>query len=296
MFYIFLSICCSVTVSVLLKLAKRYQIDVYQAITWNYSAAIFLTWVFFRPQMVSLQGAPIVSYVSLGILFPLLFIIIATSVKLTGIVRTDVAQRLSLFIPVMAAFLMFGEKPNFIKIIGIAIGFVAMLCLIPWRQRSAVRRRSTNAWFYLVAILVGMGVIDILLKNISKTTSVPFGTSLFIIFVLAFIVAIVGLIYLVSTKKMRFSWPHIIIGWVLGAANFGNILFYITGLKALADTPSTAFSSMDIGVIVLGSMVGLFVFKEKLNRLNLIGIFLAIMAIVIIYYPEIFQHIGAFIF
>jgi drug/metabolite transporter (DMT)-like permease len=141
-----------------------------------------------------------------------------------------------------------------------------------------------------------MGVIDILLKNISKTTSVPFGTSLFIIFVLAFIVAIVGLIYLVSTKKMRFSWPHIIIGWVLGAANFGNILFYIKGLKALADTPSTAFSSMDIGVIVLGSMVGLFVFKEKLNRLNLIGIFLAIMAIVIIYYPEIFQHIGAFIF
>src|ERR1700712_1402692 len=125
MFYIFLSICCSVTVSVLRKLAKRYQIDVYQAITWNYSAAIFLTWAFFRPQLVNLQDAPIVTFLSLGILFPSLFIIIATSVKLTGIVRTDVAQRLSLFIPVMAAFLMFGEKPNVIKIIGIAIGFVA---------------------------------------------------------------------------------------------------------------------------------------------------------------------------
>ncbi|HTD40153.1 MAG TPA: EamA family transporter [Mucilaginibacter sp.] len=296
MFYIFLSICCSVTVSVLLKLAKRYQIDVYQAITWNYSAAIFLTWLFFRPNLINLQDAPVFTYLSLGILFPLLFLIIATSVKLTGIVRTDVAQRLSLFISVMAAFLIFGEKPNIIKIIGIAIGFVALLCLIPWKQQSAVRRRPTNAWFYLVSVLVGMGIIDILLKNISKATSVPFGTSLFIIFVLAFTVAIAGLIYLVFTKKMRFSWPHIIIGWVLGAANFGNILFYIKGLKALANTPSTVFSSMDIGVIVLGSMVGLFVFKEKLNRLNLAGIILAIIAIVIIYYPEIFQHIGAVIF
>jgi hypothetical protein len=36
MLYVFLSICCSVIVSVLLKLARRYQIDVFQAITWNY--------------------------------------------------------------------------------------------------------------------------------------------------------------------------------------------------------------------------------------------------------------------
>ncbi len=78
MFYIILSICCSVTVSVLLKLAKRYQIDVYQAITWNYSAAIFLTWFFFRPQLGSLPNAPIFTYLPLGILFPLLFIVIAT--------------------------------------------------------------------------------------------------------------------------------------------------------------------------------------------------------------------------
>src|SRR3569833_1278721 len=106
MFYIFLSICCNVTVSVMLKLAKRYQIDVYQAVTWNYSAAILLTWLLLRPHMVPLQGASIITYAALGILLPVLFMSIATSVKLTGIVRTDVAQRLSLFIPVLAAFFL----------------------------------------------------------------------------------------------------------------------------------------------------------------------------------------------
>src|ERR1700743_540918 len=154
MFYIFLSICCSVIVSVLLKLAKRYQIDVYQAITWNYSSAIFLTWIFFRPYIVltDLQHAPIYTYLSLGILLPLLFVIIGVSIRLTGIVRTDVAERLSLFIPVLAAFLLFGEALDSIKITGISIGVIAMICLVPWKQRVAARRKSTNSWFYLLLI------------------------------------------------------------------------------------------------------------------------------------------------
>jgi len=292
MFYIFLSICFSVTVSVLLKLAKRYQIDVYQAITWNYSAAILLTWLFYRPHLVNLHDAPVFTYLSLGILLPLLFVVIATSIKLTGIVRTDVAQRLSIFIPVLAAFLIFAEKPNTIKIIGISIGVIAMICLIPWKQKRAVRRRSTNSWFYLVVIFIGMGIIDVLFKQTAKFTAVPYTTSLFIILSLAFIVSIIGLIYLVATKRMRFSWPHILIGWVLGVANFGNILFYLKALKSLANNPSTVFSTMNIGVIVMGAMVGLLVFREKLSRLNFAGIILAIIAIVIISFPELFQHIG----
>jgi drug/metabolite transporter (DMT)-like permease len=197
MFYIFLSICCSVVVSVLLKLAKRYQIDVYQAITWNYSAAIFLTWVFFRPHitLTSLQHAPIYTYLSLGILLPLLFVIMGVSIRLSGIVRTDVAERVSLFIPVLAAFLLFGEALDGIKITGISIGVIAMICLVPWKQRVAARRKSTNSWVYLLLIFIGIGVIDVLLKHIAKFTDVPFTTSLFIVFILAFIVAFIGLIY-----------------------------------------------------------------------------------------------------
>lgn len=293
MFYIFLSICCSVTVSVLLKLAKRYQIDVYQAITWNYSAAILLTWLFFRPKLVNLQDVPVYTYASLGILLPLLFIVIATAVKLTGIVRTEVAQRLSLFIPVIAAFLLFDEKLNAVKIVSIAISFIALICLIPWKQKRAVRRRSTNSWVYLVVIFIGMGVIDVLLKQVAKSSVVPFTTSLFMVFVLAFIVSIVGLIYLITTKKTRFSWPHILIGWVLGVANFGNIFFYIKAHQALASRPASVFSTMDIGVIVLGSLVGIFIFREKLSRLNLVGILLGIVAIVINAFPDFFEHIGS---
>lgn len=281
MFYILLSICFSVTVSVLLKLAKRYQIDVYQAITWNYSAAILLTWLFFKPHGVPFQQAPVAIYAGLGILLPVLFLVIASSIKLTGIVRTDVAQRLSLFIPVIASFIIFSEKADTVKIIGISIGFAALICLVPWKQRRAVRRRSSYSWIYLVVIFLGMGIIDVLLKQVAKTKEVPFTTSLFYIFILAFAVSVIGMIYLIANKKMRFSWPHILIGWILGIANFGNILFFIKAHQALADRPSYVFSSMDIGVIVLGAAVGLAVFREKLSAVNMVGIVLGILAIVV---------------
>src|ERR1700733_10162325 len=107
MFYIILSICCSVIVSVMLKLAKRYHIDVYQAITWNYSMAILLSWLFLKPQFNNLQAAPVFSYLLLALLLPSLFVIIAISIRKSGIVRTEIAQRLSLFIPIIAAFLLF---------------------------------------------------------------------------------------------------------------------------------------------------------------------------------------------
>jgi drug/metabolite transporter (DMT)-like permease len=219
--------------------------------------------------------------------------IIAASVRLTGIVRTDAAQRLSLFIPVLAAFFIFSEKADLVKIIGISIGFIALLCLIPWKQKHAVRRRPTFSWFYLMVIFVGMGVIDILLKQVAKDKSIPFTTSLFVIFIAAFVVSIIGMIYLIANKKMRFSWPHIIIGWILGIANFGNILFYIKAHQALATRPSYVFSSMDIGVIIMGAVVGVIVFKEKLTRLNVVGIGLGIFAIIINSFPDFFAHLGS---
>lgn len=289
MLFVVLSICCSVIVSVMLKLAKRYHIDVYQAVTWNYSMAILLTWFFYRPSLAGLQDAPVFNYLALGVLFPSLFIIMATSVRKAGIVRTDVAQRLSLFIPIIAAFLLFGESSNTVKIIGIALAFIAILCSIPWQKstgRANYKDAEKGSWLYLLTVFLGFGVIDVLLKQITKVNNVPFTTAIFIIFILAFALSLIGLIYQVATKKMRFSWPHIFIGWVLGLFNFGNILFYLKAHKALANNPSSVFSSVNIGVIIVGALIGMLIFKEKLSTLNKVGLLVAVLAIIVIYFPQ----------
>jgi len=276
MVYIILSIFCSVFVSVLLKLAKRYQIDTRQAIMWNYSIAAALTYFIFDPAWPPIGNSLSPVYITLGILLPSLFVILALSVRYTGIVKTDVAQRLSLFIPVLAAFLLFDETPSTIKIAGIVLAFLAIICSVPWQKNAS---RTSSYWIYPVTVFIGMGIIDILFKQIAKTETIPFTSSLLVVFILAFIISALYLVYLYVLKKLRFTFIHVLCGWLLGIANFGNILFYLKAHQALAKQPSLVFSAMNIGVILLGSLVGVMIFHDKLSKLNYAGIVLALISI-----------------
>ena len=282
MIFIFLSVCCSVFVSVLLKLARRYQIDATQAIAWNYLSAGTLCWLFYRPEILSLNysDAPYPIYILLGILLPGLFVLLAASIRYSGIVRTDVAQRLSLFIPVLAAFLLFKEVPSVIKSAGIAVGFAAILFSSPWQKDQD--QKANAGWIYLLSVFLGLGVIDILFKQIAQNKVIPYTSSLLLVFILAFVISMFALLYLFASRKAKFEWINLICGLILGMANFGNILFYIKAHQTLASQPSVVFSAMNIGVIILGSMVGILIFREKLSRLNYVGIALAVTSIVLV--------------
>jgi len=282
MIFIFLSICCSVFVSVLLKLARRYRIDATQAIAWNYLSAGILCYVFYQPQILDLDifELPYPIYILLGFLLPSLFVILAASIRYSGIVRTDIAQRLSLFIPVFAAFLLFKETPSLLKSSGIAVGFAAILFSIPWQKEQ--NQRSSASWVYLITVFLGLGIIDVLFKQIAQNKQIPYTSSLQIVFIIAFVISMITLVVLFAKKTIKFQWINVVCGLILGMANFGNILFYLKAHQSLASQPSVVFSTMNIGVIILGSIVGILIFREKLSRLNYAGIALAIVSIILV--------------
>jgi drug/metabolite transporter (DMT)-like permease len=284
MLYIFLSVCCSVLVSILLKMAKRYQINVVQAITWNYAIAAVLTWFFLKPQTASITQGPVNLYLLLGVLLPLIFYLMASAVRSAGIVRTDVAQRLSLLLSLTAAYFLFDDQFPVLKIIGILIGFAAIACLIPWQKKHVVTQDNRNTWFYLLAVFIGFGAIDILFKQMANNKAVPYTASLLLVYLVSFGVSLFGSAYQIKIKKRRFLFRHIFFGFILGLFNFGNILFYLKAHQALAGNPSTVFTAMNIGVITVGTIVGLVIFKEKLGFLHKVGIVLAVLAIGIIAY------------
>ncbi len=270
----------------MLKLAKRYSIHVFQAITWNYSMAIILTWVFLKPQLSNLTEAPVYSYILLGFLLPALFIVIAASIRFTGIIRTDTAQRLSLIIPLMASYFLFNEQFNIYKIIGIAVGVTAIFLLLVKPNGQRRNAFTTSAWLYPALVFLGFGAVDVMFRQLAVIKEISFATSLFAIYIIAFVLSLIGLLYIKVIRKQRIYWSHIGFGWVLGIANFGNILFYIMAHKALAKSPSLVFTAMNIGVIVFGILAGTIIFNEKTSLLNRIGIVLAVIAVMIIAYAQ----------
>lgn len=284
MIYIFLSIFCSVVVSILLKLAKRYEISVPQAIVWNYLAAALLAFFIYKPvvSQITFSQAPLNYYLLLGILLPLLFVVLGLSIRYTGIVRTDLAQRLSLFIPLLAAFLIYKEPVSAVKGAGIAVGFIAIICSIPWQKQSLKSKGAILTWLYPLIVFIGMGIIDISFKHIAAFKSVSYTSSLFIVFLIAFSLSLLALVIGMLTGRMKFSIVNLLCGLLLGLFNFFNILFYLKAHRALSENPSVVFSAMNIGVIAVGSLIGIVVFKEKLSKLNKLGIVLAMIAIILI--------------
>jgi drug/metabolite transporter (DMT)-like permease len=284
MFYIVLSIICSVSVGALLKFSKRYSFDIIQVIAVNYILALGLCYITFRPDIsVVNSSSPWKIYIGLAILLPSVFLLLASSIKHIGIVKTDIAQRLSLFIPILAAYFIFKENFTTLKLMGLIVGFPAIFLTLSKKQSDT----QENKWIFPVLVLLGFGIIDILFKQIALEKRIPYTTSLFIVFCGALALALCFTIYSVFIKKNLIQWKNIIIGAFLGILNFGNILFYLKAHKAFSENPSTVFAAMNLGVIVLGSLVGIFAFKEKVTLKNYIGIVLALGSIVLITLSQI---------
>jgi drug/metabolite transporter (DMT)-like permease len=282
MLSIIFSLICSVSVGVLLKIAKNHKVVLMQIIAWNYVIALLLTQMIFTPDWKSLSVSdfPIAVLSSLWILLPVVFLFQALSLKYVGIVKTDIAQRLSLFIPILASYFLFGETFSDYKIIGLIVAFVAIFFTLNKAEQSNIK--ESPKWQYPLLVLIGFGVIDVLFKKVAAFTAVPYTTSLTVMFSGALIVTWGINFYQILSKKEVFQTSNIGWGVALGLLNFGNIYFYLKAHQELSENPSTVFATMNLGVIILGSLIGVFLFKEKLNKKNYFGIALALVAVVLI--------------
>ena len=281
MTYIVTAVLFSVLVSVLLKLFPRHRIDVAQAVTWNYLVASLLCWLLLTPDLGSLRSpaAPWPALLALAVILPGLFLILAAAVRRAGIVRTDVAQRLSLLLSLAAAFWWFGEQAGGQKLAGLALGLLAVLAILARPERATGDTRgTTGAAGILVLVWVGFALVDVLLKLIAQA-EIPFAASLQVAFVLAFAGMLAGQLWRHGSGRRRLAWRNVMAGLLLGGFNFGNIVAYVRGHQALPDSPAVVFATMNIGVVVLGTLVGVLVFAERTSPSNRLGIVLAIIAI-----------------
>jgi drug/metabolite transporter (DMT)-like permease len=149
-----------------------------------------------------------------------------------------------------------------------------------WRGHAA-SADGARSWLWPLVVFAGFGAIDILLKQVAAA-GIPIAASLQAMFALALLVAFALQLWRRTQGQTRFTLRGVLAGLLLGLANFGNILFYLRGHRALPQHPALVFASMNLGVVALGALVGLLLFRERLSRLNLAGVALALLAIGVI--------------
>ncbi len=276
LFYLTISVLCSVSVSVLFKYARQYGVDIRQAIAANYLVALLLCGFALNPSLAVLQapGTPWGLLLLLGVLLPTVFVAMFNAVRFAGVLRTDAAQRLSLFIPLLASFLLFGEAFTTHKVVAIGLALIALGCLLKRTASTAPSSAGPGAWVWPLAVWAGYGVCDVLFKQVARTGT-AFSSGLLVAFALALIVMVGYLL----VKRVTWRGSHLAVGLGLGVLNFANIYTYIRAHQSLPNDPAIVFSAMNIGVISLGAVAGVVLFRERMSPVNMLGLALAVVSV-----------------
>src|SRR5690606_36896118 len=139
----------------------------------------------------------------------------ATAVRHAGIVRSDAAQRLSLFLPLIASFVVFQETLTQSKALGITVALIALVCLLVRPARNSNSDASTlpggMAILTLLGVWLGYRTTAIMFKQLAKSGA-AFPASLFTAFVLAGILSFIWL----TARRTQWLRKNIFAGLVLG--------------------------------------------------------------------------------
>ncbi|KGT46030.1 EamA family transporter [Acinetobacter sp. HR7] len=277
---IFAAALCSVLVSILLKVGKNRGLSPIHLIGWNYAAASVLCYFWFKPDFVhmSVSNTPWLLIIALGILLPSVFLLLARALQTAGILKTEIAQRLSVVLSLAAAYFIFQEQFNQLKLLGIGLGISAVLCIL-FSHRGDTST-GNRGMMYLGLVWVGYAMIDVLLKY-TTSLGLQFALTLNLMFICAFVLS---MIYLAIQYKHLGDLKHLGAGLVLGGLNFANIAFYVKAHMLLKDTPAIVFAGMNILVVMFGVLAGLMLFKERLRPASIIGLVLGISSVICLAY------------
>lgn len=274
---IFAAALCSVLVSILLKFCRAKGFDAFQMIAWNYAIASILSFLWFKPDLahISIANTPWWLIILLGITLPTIFLCLSKSLQATGILKTEIAQRLSVVLSLLAAYFLFQEQFNQLKIIGIILGVAAVLCVLFSNTATSKSILSNTGTFYLLSVWIGYALVDILLKY-TTSLGLQFPVTLNLMFICAFLISITYLLI----KKVNWTTSNLLAGLLLGCLNFANIALYVKAHILLKDSPAIVFAGMNILVVLLGVVAGLLIFKEKLKGLTMLGLFLGFAGVI----------------
>ncbi|HNX07927.1 MAG TPA: DMT family transporter [Bacteroidales bacterium] len=281
MIFLLLAILTSSLIFITFKLFEKTGINNLQAITVNYLTAVIIGYLStaenFSTQFVAEKPWFYLSIISGGLLI-VTFLVYAYSIQKVGIAITSVSGKMSVIIPVLLGLLVFHEEASWIRIIGIVIALAAFyLTLIKNREQKA------KAIFFVFPLLLflGNGFNDSLLK-ISQEFYIQNDFSMFL--TIAFGVSLLagGIIisFLLITKKQKLHYKNILAGIILGILNWYSTYFFFAGLAHF--DVSVFIPVFNASVVCIAALTGYWFFKERLSSVNIIGITLAVVAIIFI--------------
>ena len=277
-------------ISLVFKLFSRFKINIFYAILINYIVCVITGSLYLGQMPLAIESVKEIWFpysAVLGFIFVIVFTIYGNSVKYFGIVISTIFQKMSMLSPAIIAIAVFNEDLNWSKALGIAIGILSIIFLS--YHKSEKRENSAPAipkkfWFLPLSVFLGSCIIDSTLFLMEAKKIAPSGDISFVIhlFFFAFVAGLVLLILqLVKGNRLRLEKKDIIAGICLGIPNFFSIYLLMEVIASGWDA-SVVFPINNVGILSCSAIMGFIIFRERITQSKIIGLIMAIIAIVLI--------------
>lgn len=285
MIYLLLSVLASSVIFVIFKLFQRFEVNTMQAIVINYFFACLVGFFgFMQETEISLIPTKLwfPGTLILGALFIIVFNLAAITTQRSGLSVVAVATKMSVAIPVIFGVILYDESTGILKVTGIILALIAVY-LSSIKTREGIAIKTKNLVFPLLVFL-GSGIIDTMIKYLETTYVAKDDVALFstTIFAIAGIIGISILIGQAALGKLRITGKNILGGIILGVPNYFSIYFLVLALRSEGFESSTVFTINNVAIVLVSTLLGIVLFKERLLRKNWIGIILAIISILLV--------------
>lgn len=279
-----LSVLSSTLIFVAFKLFDTYKVQTLYAIITNYVVACLVGLFLYEGNVDVVQLTSTSWYwgpIALGVLFITIFNLMAKSTQVSGVSVTSVATKMSLVIPVVVGVVIYKEELSLLQIIGIVLALLAVYLSSQKEKGITINRKDL---LLPLLVFLGSGIIDTSIKYFEEEhltdQEIPIFSSM--VFGCA---ALTGLVFIgIKSFKtpLKINFKNILGGIALGVPNYFSIFFLIRALRSDMLNSAAVFTLNNVAIVMLSTVLGILLFKERLRPKNWGGVALAILSIILV--------------
>lgn len=284
MHYLALSILFSSLIFVVFKLFVRYRVQTLYGIITNYIVACLVGLAFYKGGL-DIAGLPSKSWfwgaMGLGVLFILVFNIMAATSQKLGVSVASVATKMSFVLPAVLGVFLYNEQLDSMQVLGLVIATIAVY-LAAMKQSVDAFKPSMLLFPFLV--FLGSGVIDAAIKYFQEVHVPEHEFALFSSLIF-FFAGTTGLFFIgikAFKKPLSINYRNILGGIALGIPNFFSIYFLLLALGYTELNSASIFTINNVAIVLLSTLLGILLFQEKMSFKNWMGIGLAVLSILLV--------------
>lgn len=279
-----LSVFFSSLIFVIFKLYGVYHVHTLNAIVVNYITACIFGFFYYNGP-IALSDLPEKSWLTgtvlLGILFIIVFNIMARTSQQLGVSVASVATKMSLVIPVILGVWLYHEQLGTIKLIGIVLALAAVYFASVKPGSQGLQKKTL---ILPLLLFLGSGIVDSSIKYLEEyyVSAEEFPIFSASVFGAA---AISGLLYLsFRSTKEKFQWQakDLVGGVALGIPNFFSIYFLLRALQNDFLNSASIFTINNVAIVMFSTLLGITLFKEQVTYRNWVGIGMAVVSIILV--------------